>query len=454
MPTKLTIASGLQDFQILQQNNGYADLTISGAFVMSDPSLTVEKVYARIMAEDNGSVIIPWTECQIYEKGKWKLTFKDIPAGGLYRVETSMDHSKAQKIRGDMIHHVGVGDIFVIAGQSNAAGYGKDSAYDPPEIGIHAFKNSGKWDLASHPLSDSTGSEFAENRDIGVPGHSPYICFARVLKKELGYPIGLIPTALGGSSLSRWNPDEDGTLYRNMLKRVISAGGKVKAMLWYQGCADADGNSADTYLTRFTGMVNHVRQDFNNENLPVFTVQINRFVVPASDSNDRSWGRIRESQRQAAAKIPFVFIVPASDCTLSDAIHNSARANLMLGERLAKSALFNIYGKKYFSEAPNVSKVKKVAKTRIQLTFDNVIGQLYAYEVGPEKIPFTVEDENGRLEIKGYEINRDEIILDTDREPGRECVIHGVWEQNPPFFAPIDNISYLPILSFYGLSLE
>lgn len=42
--------------------------------------------------------------------------------GGLYRIETCMNHAETNgaiewATRGDMIHHVGVGDLYVIAGQ-------------------------------------------------------------------------------------------------------------------------------------------------------------------------------------------------------------------------------------------------------------------------------------------------------------------------------------------------
>lgn len=43
----------------------------------------------------------------------------------------------------DTIHHIGVGDLYVIAGQSNAAGYGKDSIYNPSEIEVHLLRNRG-----------------------------------------------------------------------------------------------------------------------------------------------------------------------------------------------------------------------------------------------------------------------------------------------------------------------
>jgi len=55
--------------------------------------------------------------------------------------------------RGDMIHNIGVGDVFVVAGQSNAAGRAKNPVEDAPELGVHLLRDSGVWDLATHPLA-------------------------------------------------------------------------------------------------------------------------------------------------------------------------------------------------------------------------------------------------------------------------------------------------------------
>jgi hypothetical protein len=182
------------------------------------------KVYARIVREDSGENIIWWTMAKELGERKWTVTFQNVPAGGLYRIETCLMRPLQDNIewalRGDMLHHIGVGDVFVIAGQSNSVGFGKDSIYDCPKLGVHLLKNNGKWDLASHPLGDSTDTVHPENTDCANPGHSPYLAFAKRLKKELGYPIGLVQTALGGSPLKEWNPAEKGTLYQCMLAKI------------------------------------------------------------------------------------------------------------------------------------------------------------------------------------------------------------------------------------------
>ena len=137
-------------------------------------------------------------------------------------------------------HHLCVGDLFVIAGQSNAVGYGKNPVFDPPELGIHMCRSSGRWDLASHPLGDATGTTHPENADRYNTGHSPFLAFAKLLKRRLGYPIGLLPVASGESSIRKWDPGQYGILQKCMLRVIRQNGGRVKGILWSQGCSDTD----------------------------------------------------------------------------------------------------------------------------------------------------------------------------------------------------------------------
>ena len=184
----------------------------------------------------------------------WQVRIEGIPAGGLYRIETCLDNNIKRQMewanRGDMIHHVGVGDLYVIAGQSNSAGYGKDPVYDPAVLGVHILRNSGKWDMASNPLNESTGTLHTNNMEDANPGVSPYLSFARSILRSTGTPVGLIQTSKGGSSLSEWDIRSDGHLYRTMIEVVRSCTDRIKGVLWYQGCSDAYLEACVRYLSR------------------------------------------------------------------------------------------------------------------------------------------------------------------------------------------------------------
>jgi len=457
------IEKGPEDWQILQQKNGYACIYLDGVYRNTSEDPVHCEVFARVVLEDSGDAVCHWKKCESVEgdesKGKWKVILENIPAGGLYRIETCL-HKDNEDLewssRGDMIHHLGVGDIYVIAGQSNSAGYGKDQIYDPSELGVHILRNSGKWDLASHPFNESTNTCHEINMETANPGHSPYLSFAKMLKRHLNHPIGLIQTALGGSPLSDWNPEENGHLYKNMIKIVREQGNSVSGILWYQGCSDASSKiCSNTYLERFECMVKNIRTDLMNEQLPIFTVQLNRYIGPGDMDLDRSWGMLREAQRQAARQMSHVYIVPSNDCTLSDAIHISALSNMKLGERLARLALHKIYGKSIFCQAPDIESAYYYGNKEIVLEFGNIYQKLFTFDDSVKELPFTIEDEKGFVKIKGYELKGpDKFILKMERAPQGKTLIHGAFQKNPKFFLPMDFATHLSMLSFYGVELK
>jgi len=452
------IENGLTDWQIIQQTDGSADITLSGTWAPApDMQGNPEAVYVRIIKEDTGDIVAWWTKAEATGDFKWQITMRSVPAGGAYRFETSLKYDDMpfmeQARRGDMVHHVGVGDIYVIAGQSNSAGYGKGSVYDPPEIGVHLLKNSGKWDLATHPMNDSTATIHNVNTEATTPGHSPYLCFAKALKRELGYPIGLIQASRGGSGIGRWIPSEDGDLYPCMLNILKEQGGKIKGVLWYQGCTEAISKNCTTYFDRFKNVMSSLRNDLNMPELPFLTVQLNRHTDEKEISDDKEWGIVREAQR-LAAKLPMVFIIPSTDSTLSDGIHNSARANMVIGERLARMALYGIYHKLNSYGAPNIIQAKKEGKQSIKLTFENVNDRLFCFELPPSALPITAEDSQGFINITAYQVNGNELSLQLEREGLSGLVVHGAYEANPSYLVPMDTRTQLPMLSFYNVTVE
>ena len=103
---------------------------------------------------------------------------------------------------------------------------------------MHLYGNNGCWSVAAHPLNDSVDTIYPENAEH-ASNTSPALSFARMLRRRLGVPVGLVQASLGGSPLSRWHPEETGDLYRAMLRR-LDAVGQVGGVLWYQGCTDTD----------------------------------------------------------------------------------------------------------------------------------------------------------------------------------------------------------------------
>ena len=465
------IQSGLEDWQIVQQVDGRGSFTLEGRWASLMDLYTHEvqehynklnpvyQVYVAVVDENNSQHIIPWTKADMLEDNKWKLHIADIPAGGLYRVETCLDYSSGNAIqwahRGDMVHHVGVGDLYVITGQSNSAGYGKDPIYDPPTLGVHLLANSGKWKLAANPLNESTNILNLNMLEHANPGTSPYMSFARKIKEFTGYPIGLIQASRGGSALSEWNISEDGHLYKTMLEIVKSATEKITGILWYQGCSDTDTEKSTSYLERFTEFVNKTRLDLGDENIPFLTFQLNRHISRwRNEDTDKAWARVREAQREASKKIKGVYVIPTLDTTLTDEIHISSPGNMILGDRLANLALKYIYKKNIVADAPDISKAYFTSAKEVKADFDNLTGVLYDYGTPVHSLFFTIEDSKGIVEISDYQISGSSITFILSRECEGDCYIHHAPWQTFAGLPFKDNVNHLPVLAFYGVPVQ
>lgn len=463
----VVITEGVKPWQILQQNSrGTAQVRLSGTYYcvrqseelpMSFQRMPSEdvNVWARIVTESGSQDVCPWQSCLLIGENQWQTVFEDVPAGGLYRVETRMEYSGwdgLSSTRGDMIHCFGVGDVFVVAGQSNAAGRSLIPLEDAPELGVHVLRASGEWSLGTHPLGETTNAVHVGHFENHNPGHTPWLAFAKRLKHALGYPIGLVMSAYGGSPLRWWNPEENGALLYNMLEQLADYELSPRAVLWFQGETDAcDGTVAD-YAERFRHFVQAVRSRLDPQ-LPFLTVQLNRCTKPSSIQMDRQWGMVRQAQSDAAQEIPGVYLIPSADLSLFDFVHLSSQANLMVAQRCADCALAELYGKPCAWKAPEVSSAVQPDGKKIRVEFRNVLHSLHFFEVPPELLPIEAEDSEGIQRCVGYTAEKNAVVLEFNREVKPGAVLHGMWRMNPGGSVPCD-FTRMPVLSFYGLPVH
>ncbi len=454
----ITLTKRPADWEIVQQENGFGTITLAGHFQVHPAAIQVgvEKVRPlwRLMREDDNSTVIPWTPLAADIREDFTGTFEDtlqIPAGGLYRLDTCLETKSTVPdltwlYRGDCILHFGAGNLFIIAGQSNSAGYGRDYAADPPEMGVHLFRNRSRWDLASHPMNESTDAGSLPNEEMGIPGVSPYLSFGKCFKRLSGCPVGLIQVSMGGSPMSRWLP-ESGDLYANMLDKIILTGRKYAGVLWYQGCSDCSPADAPLYLERFTHMAEELRR-FLGYDIPFFTFQLNRFL---DAKENHEWGQVREAQRLAALNLPGVTVLPTTNCAMSDGIHNSAHANMMLGEKLARQAAHYLLGSPAF-EAPSIDSVRLQEDGRLCLSFRNMALGFVLSSTDPAQSGFTLEDSGGVIPLTALKAAREDlnhIYLTPARAPKDKAVLSFAWEADPTRFPATDEVTFLPPLSFY-----
>ena len=151
--------------------------------------------------------------------------------------------------------------LFLLVGQSNMAGRGKPEAQDKvTDPRIWMLDKELKWVLAKDPV----------HFDKPIAGVGLSSEFARTLvARDPGAKIGLIPCAMGGSSLDEWHAG--GELFDNAVARTCEAmkHGALTGILWHQGEADSRADRVASYSERFSAMIAQLRAKLDAQNVPV-----------------------------------------------------------------------------------------------------------------------------------------------------------------------------------------
>lgn len=209
--------------------------------------------------------------------------------------------------------------LFLLIGQSNMAGRGKIEEQDKvTNPDIFMLTKDLKWVIAKDPV----------HFDKGAAGVGLCSEFARdVFKADPKSPIGLIPCAMGGSSLDQWQPGKP--LYVTAISRAKEAmkQGSLAGILWHQGESDAKPESIATYPARFETMITQLRKDLGAENVPVLIGEI----IPGHGNHDA----VNIALAETAKKTPNAALVSSADLGKKQLHYDSADYRA-LGKRYAE----------------------------------------------------------------------------------------------------------------------
>jgi carbohydrate esterase-like sialic acid-specific acetylesterase len=293
-----------------------------------------------------------------------------VPTGGPYFINVTVKVDKSEQHV--QVGPVFVGDLWVLAGQSNMQGYGDLVDVAQPDPKVMALDNEGTWVEAKEPLHSWLLNPQAQK--VQPKGAGLGLPFAKLLVQETHIPIGLLPTAVGGTSMEQWDPAKKNqgrnSLYGTMLSQIKDAGGRVKGILWYQGEAESSEANAKTYGKVFPAFIAAVRDDLHQPDLPFYLVQLSRFAV-LNEAAAKYWNAVQEVQRKIPEQIPHTAVVPAVDLEIDDGIHIGTQGQIRLGQRLARVALRELYGRPGASPL-NLESVTKGPQNTLIVKFKGV----------------------------------------------------------------------------------
>jgi len=187
--------------------------------------------------ELDGTAVRDWTPLEgSSESGSYRATAR-LPAGGWYRLEVrALDGDRA--VAAGSIEPVGIGEVFLIAGQSYATNTHEERlrVADPQgRVVAYDFSN-GRWRVAHDPQPTPDGSD----------GGSIWPEFGNLLLPAARVPVAFVNVAVGGTSSRQWLPE--GELHAR-LRAVGRQAGPFRAVLWQQGESDViEGTSLETYV--------------------------------------------------------------------------------------------------------------------------------------------------------------------------------------------------------------
>lgn len=177
-------------------------------------------------------------------------------------------------------------DLYLLIGQSNMAGRGIIT----PEFkligndSVFMFNKDLQWVKAAHPLHFDKPS---------VAGVGPGLSFGIAIKNF--YPthkIGLIPSAVGGTSIESWVPGGFDKVtnthpYDDAIKRLEAAKkyGTIKGVIWLQGESDSNPEKAKNYMAKLISLIGRIRTVAGNDSLPFIAGEIGQFKKQFYDFN-------------------------------------------------------------------------------------------------------------------------------------------------------------------------
>jgi hypothetical protein len=241
----ITLSSPL-DYQVFQRSARLkGKIAVRGRL-----NFPADRIEARLTGTSlSGLLPGNWVRVKLHD-GEFSRSFSAVP-GGFYQLDLRALRA-GQSVAAISVAHVGLGEVFVVAGQSNSTNYGE--ARQSTQSGMVVDFDGKLWQLANDP---EAGVQDTSHNGSFLPA------FGDALYARYQVPIGVAPVGHGSTSVRQWlpagspvlvmptmtrfitqNPQgqliSDGSLFNGMMLRIHQLGlHSFRALLWHQGESDA-----------------------------------------------------------------------------------------------------------------------------------------------------------------------------------------------------------------------
>ncbi len=309
-----------------------------------------------------------------FNNGNWKV-IDSSPNGGVFSADLT-DQNIGQgtlEVRfadnhsiNDNVQNVGIGDVYAIAGQSNAEGRGINAQQLDNSLSIKAtvYREDNQWRLANDPV------------DTGTTSGSPWPLLANQIIKNTNIPVAFISAATGGSSITQWQ--KGGSYYNNLIQQINEAThgtNKIRAVLFFQGERDMSTTGTgchgdyNCYKNNLSQLAKDLMHDIHAK------IVVGQTNFQPNNSTRESVDNIRKAQKDLWDLDENVLSGPSTyDLPLgSDTLHFKTDEQLArLAERWWVSLRYHFYNGSY-GRGPRLQKAEWDAdNNKLILTFDGV----------------------------------------------------------------------------------
>ena len=235
------------DFQVFQrETRTTGKVLVEGTVEIQNAPAKPLRLEARLEGQTGGERPNEWRALPLDLRVRRFRAELPAPAGGWHRLIVRLVE-ETNTLAEVAVEHVGVGEVFVIAGQSNSANHGEERQRPRSPLVVACAK--GIWRPANDPQPGASGG-----------GGSFIPAFGDAMAERFKVPIGIVACGVGATSVREWLPKGEaiaappttganvaatgsnawastGELFEKLVANMRQAG-RFRALLWHQGESD------------------------------------------------------------------------------------------------------------------------------------------------------------------------------------------------------------------------
>ncbi len=364
--------------------------------------------------------------------GKWRVDLDPMAYGGPFVL-------KVKGLDSVVFQDVMVGEVWVGSGQSNMEGSTKAMG----GINLDSARAANVPDLRVFTMWGDKTWRRCDSNAAFVTSATAFF-FSKYLQADLKIPVGMLTSAVGGTSVEQWIDTATVHADPTFLGDSLAGGGfgamitpiipmAMRGVIWYQGESNtgADSTVRWSYLNyrhRFTQLITGWRKVWGQGDFPFLYVQLPEMNAPQTQPVSISpFAEVRDGQRLNLAQPNTAMAVTLG---LGDAGDIHPRNKPPVGKRLALCALSMCYGRKIAFSGPRFESFR-IDGGKIHLLFSHTDGGLVAQGGGALQ-GFTVAGADGKWQWADASFRGDTVTVSSALVAAPKQARYA-WADNPVF---------------------